>query len=154
MAYMMRYIRGMRTLPLITNANGIGILKWWVDASFAVHPNMQGNSSVGLSLGRVLHIVSSTKQNWAPTDLQRLNCWALMTSFRRSVGPGKFWRMKDIDSWTMFCFRTIESLFLWIRMESLRSVSALNTETFGISLSPIGSHKATCHWYGVQPETW
>jgi hypothetical protein len=38
----MKYLRGTRTLPLILNASGSGILKWWVDASFAVHPNMGG----------------------------------------------------------------------------------------------------------------
>jgi hypothetical protein len=31
-------------LPLILSANGSGILKWWVDASFAVHPNMRGGA--------------------------------------------------------------------------------------------------------------
>ena len=52
----------MRTLPLILSANGSSILKWWVNASFAVHPNMRGNSGGGLSLGRGFPIVSSTKQ--------------------------------------------------------------------------------------------
>ena len=51
MVYMMRYTRVTRTLPLILSANGSGILKWWVDASFAVHPNMQGHSGGVLSLG-------------------------------------------------------------------------------------------------------
>jgi hypothetical protein len=46
-------------MPLILNANGIGILKWWVYASFVVHPNMCGHSGGGLSLGRVFPIVSS-----------------------------------------------------------------------------------------------
>jgi hypothetical protein len=58
----MRYIRGIRTMPLIVSANGSGILKWWVDALFAVHPNMRGHSGGGLSLGRGFTIVSSTKQ--------------------------------------------------------------------------------------------
>jgi hypothetical protein len=48
---LMIYIRGTRTMPLILSANGSGILKWWVDASFAVHPNMHGHSGGGLSLG-------------------------------------------------------------------------------------------------------
>jgi hypothetical protein len=39
-----------------------GTLEWWVDAAFAVHPNMQGHSGGGLSLGRGFPIVSSTKQ--------------------------------------------------------------------------------------------
>jgi hypothetical protein len=62
LVHLMRYIRGTRTMPLILSANGSGILKWWVDASFAVHPNMRGHSGGGLSLGRGFPIVSSTKQ--------------------------------------------------------------------------------------------
>jgi hypothetical protein len=59
---LMRYIRGTRTMPLILSANGSGIFKWWVDASFPFHPNMRGHSGGGLSLGRRFPILSSTKQ--------------------------------------------------------------------------------------------
>jgi hypothetical protein len=52
----------LHTLTLILTANGTSILKWWVDAAFAVHPNMQGHSGGGLSLGRGFPIMSSTKQ--------------------------------------------------------------------------------------------
>jgi hypothetical protein len=62
LVHLMRYIRGTRTMPLILSANGSGILKWWVDTSFAVHPNMRGHSGEGFSLGRGFPIVSSTKQ--------------------------------------------------------------------------------------------
>jgi hypothetical protein len=62
LVHLVRYIRGTRTMPLILSANGSGILKWWVDASFAVHPSMRGHSGGGLSLGCVFTIVSSTKQ--------------------------------------------------------------------------------------------
>jgi hypothetical protein len=40
LTHLMKYLRGMRMLPLTLSANGTGILKWWVDATFAVHPNM------------------------------------------------------------------------------------------------------------------
>jgi hypothetical protein len=36
----MKYLRGTHMLPLTLSANGTGILKWWVDAAFAVHPNI------------------------------------------------------------------------------------------------------------------
>jgi hypothetical protein len=62
LVHLMRYIRGTCTMPLILSANGSGILKWWVDASFAVHPNMRGHSGGGLSLGCGFPIVSFTKQ--------------------------------------------------------------------------------------------
>jgi hypothetical protein len=62
LVHLMRYIRGTRTIPLILSANGSGFLKWWVEASFAVHPNIQGHSRGGLSIRRGFPIVSSTKQ--------------------------------------------------------------------------------------------
>jgi hypothetical protein len=58
----MKYLRGSRDLPLVLSADGSGIMKWWVDASFAVHPNMRGHSGGGLSLGQGFPFVSSTKQ--------------------------------------------------------------------------------------------
>ena len=73
LTHLMQYLRGMSKLPLILSADGSGILKWWVDASFAVHPNMRGHSSGGLSLGRGFPFVSSTKQKlnaWSSTETE------------------------------------------------------------------------------------
>jgi hypothetical protein len=81
LVHMMRYIRGTRTMPLILSANGSGILKWRVDASFAVHPNMRGHSGGGLSLGRGFPIVSSTKQKlktWSSTETEIVGADNLM----------------------------------------------------------------------------
>jgi hypothetical protein len=62
LAHMIKYLRGTKNLPLILSAASTGILKWWVDGSFAVHPGMRGHTGGGLSLGRGFPIVSSTKQ--------------------------------------------------------------------------------------------
>jgi hypothetical protein len=62
LVHLMIYIRCTRTMPLIMSANGSVILRWWVDASFVVHPNVREHSGGGLSLGRGFPIVSSTKQ--------------------------------------------------------------------------------------------
>ena len=62
LVHMMRYLRGTRNTSLTLSDNGSGILKWWVDASFAVHPNMQGNPVGVLSLGRGFPIVIPIKQ--------------------------------------------------------------------------------------------
>ena len=40
LVHFMQYITGTSTLPLIISANRSEILKWWVDASFSVHPNI------------------------------------------------------------------------------------------------------------------
>jgi hypothetical protein len=60
--HLVEYLRRTQELPLILGANGSGVLKWYVDASFAVHPNMRGHTGGGLTLGRGCPFVSSTKQ--------------------------------------------------------------------------------------------
>ena len=63
LVHIMTYIRGTRNLPLILSANGSGILKWCINGSFAVHPNMRGHTGGGLLRGRGFPIFSSTKKN-------------------------------------------------------------------------------------------
>ncbi len=59
---LMEYLRVDRLRHLILCANCSGVLMWYVDASFAVHPNMRSHTGGGLTMGRGFPIVSSTKQ--------------------------------------------------------------------------------------------
>jgi hypothetical protein len=62
LTHLIQYVRATKLLPLILSASGTGIVKWWVDGSFAIHPNMRGHTGGGLSMGRGFPIVTSTKQ--------------------------------------------------------------------------------------------
>ena len=60
---LIQYLRDTVDLPLILRADGVSITKrWWVDGSFAVHPNMRGHSGGCLSLGKGMIISRSSKQ--------------------------------------------------------------------------------------------
>jgi len=48
----MRYLRGTLTLPLTLEANGMHVIKSWVDASFAVHHDMRSQMGVVILLGK------------------------------------------------------------------------------------------------------
>jgi hypothetical protein len=61
MVHLMCHVRGARDMPLVLSANGSHVLKWWVDGSFAVRPNLRGHAGRGLSLGRGFPVVGSTK---------------------------------------------------------------------------------------------
>ena len=60
--HLIEYLRATKDLPLILGADNTGVMEWFVDASFAVHPNMRGHTGGGLTLGRGFPIVNSTKQ--------------------------------------------------------------------------------------------
>ena len=51
LVHLFKYLRGTQDIPLIPRANGSGILKWYVDASHRVHPNMRGHTGGGLTMG-------------------------------------------------------------------------------------------------------
>jgi hypothetical protein len=59
---LLRYIIGTIYMPLILKADGLNIVKWWVDASFATHKDCQGHIGGTISLGRGSIIGISKKQ--------------------------------------------------------------------------------------------
>jgi hypothetical protein len=48
--------------PLVLGAKNDGLLMWYMDALFAVHPNMWGHTGGGLTMGRGFPFAVSTKQ--------------------------------------------------------------------------------------------
>lgn len=62
LVHLMKYLRGTKDMPLILSANGSGVLKWHVDGSYTVHPNMRGHTGGGLTMGQGCPISTSTKQ--------------------------------------------------------------------------------------------
>jgi hypothetical protein len=48
---MMDYIRGSQELVLTLEADDLSIIKWWVDGSFGVHPDMRSHTGAVMSLG-------------------------------------------------------------------------------------------------------
>ncbi len=62
LCHLMEYLRGDRNRPLILGADNEGMLMWYDDALFAVHPNMCGHTGGGMTMGRGFPISVSTKQ--------------------------------------------------------------------------------------------
>ncbi len=62
LSHLMEYLRVDRLRPLILSADGSGVLMWYVNASFAVHPNMHSHTGGVFTMGRGFPINISTKQ--------------------------------------------------------------------------------------------
>ena len=59
---MMQYLHGTKDLILTLRASDEGIVRWWVDASYAVHEDMKGHTGATLSLGKGVIYSGSWKQ--------------------------------------------------------------------------------------------
>jgi hypothetical protein len=62
LARVMKYLRATIHIPLTLEADNLRLMKWWVDAAFAVHPDMKGHTGGTFSLGRGSIYSASTKQ--------------------------------------------------------------------------------------------
>ncbi len=45
LCHLVEYLHSTRGLPFILATDGTGVLSWYSDASFAVHPDMRGHTS-------------------------------------------------------------------------------------------------------------
>ena len=48
----MQYLCGTKGMVLMLRASNEGIVRWWIDASYAVHEDMKGYTGAALSLGK------------------------------------------------------------------------------------------------------
>jgi hypothetical protein len=61
-ARVMKYLQGSIKMPLALEADDNQLVKWWIDASFAVHPDMKGHMGGVMSLGNGDVYGTSTRQ--------------------------------------------------------------------------------------------
>lgn len=57
-----KYLRADPHLPLTLEADDTRVMKWWVDASFAVHPDMKSHTGATASLGKGAVYSTSIRQ--------------------------------------------------------------------------------------------
>jgi hypothetical protein len=62
LAYMIPYLQGTDHEPLTLEANTLSVIKWWVDASYAVHPDMKSCTCGMMTLGKGTTYGTSTCQ--------------------------------------------------------------------------------------------
>jgi hypothetical protein len=71
LARAMKYLQGTVDLALTLSSDGRGMLAWWVDASYAVHPDMKGHTGGVLSMGQGAVYSTSTRQKTRHSQFHR-----------------------------------------------------------------------------------
>ncbi len=59
--HLVEYLQSTCNFPLILGADSTGVLNWYVDASFAVHPDMRGHTGSTMTMGRGFSLDKLTK---------------------------------------------------------------------------------------------
>ena len=59
---LIRYLRHTLSICLVLGKDDTGVLRWWIDASYAVHPDMRGHTGATMSMGNGSVFSGSWKQ--------------------------------------------------------------------------------------------
>ena len=51
LTHLIRYLCGTQQVSLVLGMHDEGNVKWWIDASYAVHPDMRGHTGVTMTMG-------------------------------------------------------------------------------------------------------
>jgi hypothetical protein len=62
LTHVMKYFQSTIDLPLVLSADGTGIPRWHVDASYAVHVDMKSHTGGAMTLGKGSRYSTSVKQ--------------------------------------------------------------------------------------------
>lgn len=62
LARVMKYLRATHNMLLTLDANAINVVKWWVDAAYAVHGDMKSHTGGAMTLGRGVIYGTSVQQ--------------------------------------------------------------------------------------------
>jgi hypothetical protein len=71
----LKYLHGTKGLCLTLEADDTKIVKWWVDAAFAVHSDMRSQTGATMSLGRGSVYSSSLRQKFTLEAQLKQNSW-------------------------------------------------------------------------------
>ena len=58
----MKFLNGTKNDVLTLSANSTNMVRWYADASFAVHPDMKSHIGIAMTMGKGAIISSSRKQ--------------------------------------------------------------------------------------------
>jgi hypothetical protein len=139
LSHLMEYLRVDRLRPLILSADGSGVLMWYVDASFAVHPNMRSHTGGVFTMGRGFPINSSTKQKLNTRSSTESELVAFDDMMPIVLWTWYFLMAKGYGVTENLCYRTTRALCYWRGMGRHQVVNVLGTSIFVTSSSLTGS---------------
>ena len=74
----MKYVNGTKELVLTVTAEQLNIMKWFVDAAYAVHADFKSGTGMTMAIGQRAIMSMSQKQKLNTKSSTMLNWWVLM----------------------------------------------------------------------------
>jgi hypothetical protein len=97
LARVMKYLCGTATMPLLLEADNMNVMKWWVDASFAIHPDMKSHTGGVLLLGRGAVHGTLTRQEINTTSSIKTEVVGMQKVLLQILWTWYFWKRRPME---------------------------------------------------------
>jgi hypothetical protein len=129
-------------------------VKWWIDASFAVHPDMKSHTGGTMSLGKGSVYCLSRKQHINTKSSTEAELVGVDDGMPLMIWTRNFLQAQGFKVHATLFFRITRVLSYWRRMARHQVVIALDTWTFTTSSLLTESRAETFVLNIVRRETW
>jgi hypothetical protein len=130
LCYLVEYHRSMHGLPLILVADGTGVLSWYVDASFAVHPDMKGHTGGAMTMGTGFPLDKSTKHKLNTRNSTESEIVAVDNLILQILWVPLFLKAQGFAVSDNILYQDKKVQCYWRRMDKLRAASVQGTLRF------------------------
>lgn len=142
----MVFLRGSMYMPLTLEADKVNIVKWWVDASFAVHPDMKSHTGGGImTLGKGALYGTPTCQKINTKSMGEAELVGINDVMTQILWTRYFLEAQGFMAKDSIVYQDYKSTILLAEngKASLQVDVAPDTSIFGICLSRTGSPLAS-----------
>src|SRR5210317_1933725 len=130
----MKYLNGTKRMHLTLSAESLRTIKWYVDASFAVHPGFRSHTGAVMTMGEGGMQVLTKKQKLNSRSLTEAELIGVDDAVTQIFWTNYSWRRKDTLLKRTLATKTITVLFYWRQMVAIGLEREATPSTFVISL--------------------
>ena len=105
-------LRNWPNLMLTLEADSLSVFKWWVDASFAVHPDMKSHTGATMSLGKGSVVSMSNKQKLNTRSSTEAELVGVDDAMPRIIWTRYFLKAQGYDTQSSALFQDNQSTIL------------------------------------------
>ena len=136
----MKYLRATVSMPLTLEATNMSVVKWWVDASFAVHSDMKSHTGGAMSMGKGIVYATSTRQKLNTKSSTEAELVGVSDVLPQVLWTRYFLMAQGYKGCETVVYQDNQSaILLEKKTEECRVVNELGTSTYAISLMRIES---------------
>jgi hypothetical protein len=125
----LRYLQNWSDLVLKLEADSLSVLKWWVDASFAVHPDMRSHTGASMSLSKGSVVSMSNKQKLNTRSSTEAELVGVDDAMPRILWTRYFLQAQGYDTQPSTLFQDNQSTILLANNGTPPVANALDTLT-------------------------